>query len=168
MVKVGMAAMAAVAFGAVFAASPAFADTSSDQIKALEGRFAAAVSAKDLDGIMKVYAPGDGLFVFDVVPPRQYVGAAAYRKDWAAFLASYKGSIKFSLSDLVVQTDGSVGWGHSIQRVVGVGDNGQASDMTVRVTDVYRRIEGRWLIVQEHVSVPVDLATGKADLASKP
>jgi hypothetical protein len=36
------------------------------------------------------------------------------------------------------------------------------------VTDVYRKIKGKWLIVQEHVSFPVDLATGKADLLSKP
>jgi len=31
-----------------------------------------------------------------------------------------------------------------------------------------RRMGGKWLIFQEHVSVPVDLATGKADLLSKP
>jgi hypothetical protein len=33
---------------------------------------------------------------------------------------------------------------------------------------VYRKLRGHWLIVQEHVSVPVDLDTGKADLLSKP
>jgi len=38
----------------------------------------------------------------------------------------------------------------------------------VRVTDVYRKVGGAWLIVLEHVSVPVDLGTGKGDLASKP
>jgi len=36
------------------------------------------------------------------------------------------------------------------------------------VSDVYRKIHGKWLIVQEHVSVPVDLNTGKPDLLSKP
>jgi ketosteroid isomerase-like protein len=38
----------------------------------------------------------------------------------------------------------------------------------VRITDVYRKIGGKWLIVLEHVSVPVDLATGKPDMLSKP
>jgi ketosteroid isomerase-like protein len=38
----------------------------------------------------------------------------------------------------------------------------------MRLTDVYRRINGQWLIEHEHVSVPVDLDTGKPDLASKP
>ena len=41
-------------------------------------------------------------------------------------------------------------------------------DLTVRVTDVYKKIKGKWLIVHEHVSVPVDLDTDKPDLQSKP
>jgi hypothetical protein len=40
--------------------------------------------------------------------------------------------------------------------------------LSVRVTDVLRKVNGKWLIVQEHVSVPVDLATAKADLTSRP
>jgi ketosteroid isomerase-like protein len=40
--------------------------------------------------------------------------------------------------------------------------------MTARVTDVYRKVAGHWRIVQEHVSVPVDLASGKPDFTSKP
>jgi ketosteroid isomerase-like protein len=38
----------------------------------------------------------------------------------------------------------------------------------VRVTDVYKKINGNWLVIHEHVSVPVDLDTGKPDLTSKP
>jgi hypothetical protein len=36
------------------------------------------------------------------------------------------------------------------------------------VTDCYRKVDGKWLVTVESVSVPVDMATGKADLASKP
>ncbi len=46
--------------------------------------------------------------------------------------------------------------------------NGKALELTVGVTDVYRKINGKWLIVHEHVSVPVDPNTGQADLQSKP
>jgi ketosteroid isomerase-like protein len=45
---------------------------------------------------------------------------------------------------------------------------GHPIDRPVRVTDGYRKIAGNWLIALEHVSVPVDLATGKAVLTSKP
>ena len=40
--------------------------------------------------------------------------------------------------------------------------------MTFRLTDRLKKIKGKWLIVHEHGSFPVDLATGKADLLSKP
>jgi ketosteroid isomerase-like protein len=49
---------------------------------------------------------------------------------------------------------GSLGYGHSIQRVSGAMRDGKTLDLTVRVTDVYRKIGGKWLIVHEHVSVP--------------
>jgi ketosteroid isomerase-like protein len=106
--------------------------------------------------------------VFDVIPPRQYVGAKAYRKDWEEFLASFKGTLKFEVSDLNVIVAGTMGYGHSIQRIIGTDTKGQPIDLTVRVTDVYRKIKDHWMIVQEHVSVPVDLDTGKPDLSSKP
>ena len=73
--------------------APAWADAGAD-IRALEDRFVAAFKAKDVDAIMKLYVPGQALVVFDVVPPRQYVGAAAYRKDWQTFLGNFDGPIK--------------------------------------------------------------------------
>jgi uncharacterized protein (TIGR02246 family) len=155
-------AISAMAFG-----TPARADARGD-IKALEDRFVAAFKAKDVDAIMKTYAPGQTLVVFDVVPPRQYVGAAAYRKDWQTFLGSFDGPITVELTDLDVGADRNLAYSHSIQRVSGTDKQGKKLDLTVRVTDVYQKIRGRWLIVHEHVSVPVDLDTDKPDLASKP
>jgi len=150
-----------------FLASPACANDKSD-IEALENHFAAAVEAKDLDGIMKGYAPGQAIFVFDVVPPRQYVGWDAYRKDWQGFISGFKGPIKFTISDLSVSTDGTIGYSHSIQHIVGTDTKGKPTDLTLRLTDVYRKMGGKWKIVQEHVSVPVDLVTGKPDFTSAP
>jgi uncharacterized protein (TIGR02246 family) len=148
------------------------ADTKSKdeaEIRALEQRFSAAFKAKDIDTIMSGYVPDETLFVFDVVPPRQYVGAKAYRKDWEDFLAAFPGPVDtFEISDLSVMTDGNLGVSHSIQRAVLTDKDGKKADITFRVTDVYRKIKGKWLIVHEHVSVPVDLVTGKADLSAKP
>jgi ketosteroid isomerase-like protein len=64
--------------------------------------------------------------------------------------------------------DGNLGFSHGIQHVLGTGKQGHPIDRTVRVTDGYRKVGGDWLIVLEDISVPVDLATGKPDLASKP
>jgi len=148
-------------------AATARADPTAD-IKALEDRFVAAFKAKDVDGIMKVYAPGQTLLVFDVVPPRQYVGAAAYRKDWETFLGSFDGPITVELTSLDVGADRNLAYSHSIQRVAGTDKQGKKLDLTVRVTDIYKKTRGRWQIIHEHVSVPVDLETDKPDLNSKP
>jgi uncharacterized protein (TIGR02246 family) len=149
-----------------FSAS-AWADAVGD-IRALEDRFVAAFRAKDLDAIMKVYTPDQTLVVFDVVPPRQYVGVAAYRKDWQAVLDSFDGPITVERSDLDIVADRNLAYSHCIDHVVGTDKQGKKLDMTLRVTDVYKKIRGRWLVIHEHVSVPVDLATNKPDLASKP
>ncbi|HEY5238687.1 MAG TPA: nuclear transport factor 2 family protein [Rhizomicrobium sp.] len=151
--------------------SPAIAapmSGSEAQIKALEDKFAAAFNAKDVDAIMSFYVPDESLFVFDVGVPRQHVGAKDYRKDWEDLLGGFKGPIKFELSDLSITAEGSLGFGHSIQRVTGTDTKGKPVDFTVRVTDGYRKIKGKWLIAQEHVSVPVNFDTGKADMMSKP
>jgi uncharacterized protein (TIGR02246 family) len=149
-----------------FSAS-AWADAAAD-IRALEDRYIAAFKAKDVDAIMKVYAPDQTLVVFDVVPPRQYVGAAAYRKDWQTVFGSFDGPITVELTDLDVVADRNLAYSHSIQHVAGTNKHDKKVDLTVRVTDVYKKAHGRWQIIHEHVSVPIDLETDKPDLASKP
>ena len=146
----------------------ASAATMSDeaQIKALESQFSAAFNAKDVTAIMKVYTPD--VFVFDAGIPRQYVGAAAYRKDWTDFLATFKGKLKFEMSDLAITVDGTMAASHSIQHVSGTDTKGKPAEFVVRVSDVYRKAGGHWLISMEHVSVPIDFATGKPDMMSKP
>jgi ketosteroid isomerase-like protein len=146
-------------------------DTAADEakIKALEEQFVADVNAHNLDAIMSHYS--NDVLVFDVVPPRQYVGADAYRKDWEGLLGEFK-TYKLDISDLSVSSDGQLAWSHSIQHLGGtqvVKKKTHKIDMTVRVTDVYKKINGEWKIVHEHVSMPIDLDHGaKADLSSKP
>ena len=138
------------------------------EIKALEERLAKAVAAKNVDAIMESYVADESLHVFDVIPPRQYVGAKAYRKDWSDFLSMFDGPITFELSDLAVTTAGTMAYGHCVQHMSGTDKKGKKIDLTVRVTDVYRKANGKWLIVHEHVSVPVDFENGKPDMSSKP
>ena len=161
----------ALVAGCLSAGLPARAQMKDEQeIRALEDRFAAAFNAKDLDAIMKMYVPGNDLFVFDVGVPRQHVGWDDYKKDWQDFLAMFSGPIKFEISDLSITSDGMIAYGHSIQHVSGKAADGSSMDMTVRVTDVYRKMDGKWLVVQEHVSVPIDFSSGRPmpDLMSKP
>jgi uncharacterized protein (TIGR02246 family) len=136
-------------------------------IRTLEDKFARAFNAGDMDAMMKNYVPDKSLVVFDVVPPREHLGADAYRKAWVGFFATFQGTPKIDITDLGIDTDGNLAFSHSIQHVTGTDKHGRPVDRTVRVTDGYRKVGGEWLIVLEHISVPVDLRTGKPDLASK-
>lgn len=152
------------------AASASTSAADEQAIRTLEDQFAAAVKAGNVDAIMSAYVPDESLHVFDLTPPRQYVGAAAYRKDWQEMLGTFPAGLSdFSISDLAITVgDSSLAASHSIQHMAAVDKSGNKVDMTVRVSDVYRKINGKWLIADEHVSVPVDLATGKPDMSSKP
>jgi uncharacterized protein (TIGR02246 family) len=164
-----LAALAAASITIPTLLAPVVSGAQSDGIEAirhLEERFTAAFNAKDLDRIMEAYAPD--VFVFDLVPPRQYVGWEAYRADWKTLLGGFKGPLTFTMSDLAIRADGDLAYSHSIQHLVGTNLDGSKADLTVRVSDVYRRIEGHWKIVLEHVSVPVNLATGRPDFTSAP
>lgn len=136
------------------------------QIMALEKAFNDAFSAKNVTLIMSNYAR-DGLFVFDVTPPRQHVGWADYKKDWEDLFAANPGPVRSEIKDLSVTVVGPVAYSHFVQDGHFTTKSGVKTELVVRVTDVYRKMGGKWKIVQEHVSVPVDLATMKPDMMSK-
>lgn len=129
-----------------------------EQLRELEMTVANAFNNKDLDALMAVYATDDSLFVFDVVgPPGVSRGWAAYREAFSHMFAAIDGPLSFSMSDLSIEVSGDVAYSRSLQRVSGThAKDGKAFDYTVRATDVYRKIRGKWLIVQEHLSLPVD------------
>lgn len=146
-----------------------YAQTSDEaQIRALENRFGVAFKAKDVDSIMANYKHSPDLVFFDVVPRSEYLGWDTYKKDWQGFFASIGPITLFEVKDLRVNVDANVAYSYSFQHYQAITKAGGSRDVTVRVTDVYRKSGDKWLIVQEHVSVPVDFQTGKADLQSKP
>jgi ketosteroid isomerase-like protein len=45
---------------------------------------------------------------------------------------------------------------------------GHKLDMWVRFTECYRKTNGHWLAIHDHVSVPADFDSGKAVMDLKP
>ena len=144
------------------------ADADKAAIQALEDTYNEGFNSKDVDKVMSVYAPGKQLFVFDVVPPREYRGWEAYKKDFEGLFSSFPGPMKNTISEQTIHVVGSIAYGHNIQTGEFVGKDGSTVKLIVRTTDIYRKMNGKWLIVEEHNSVPIDLATMKPDLLSKP
>jgi ketosteroid isomerase-like protein len=138
------------------------------EIQMLQSRRDAAIKAKDIDGIMASYVNSDQLVVFDLVPPRQYKGWNSYKENWQGFLNGCKDSPTWETSDLHTMGGQGYAFSHSIAHLTCTDQKSAKMDMTLRVTDGYANFKGKWLIVHEHISVPVDPATGKADMESKP
>ena len=135
-------------------------------VKSLYDQFTKAFNKGDVNGIMAFYAPD--VFVFDLAPPREYPTWAAYKKDWQDLFDMFPGPVATSVSELHITVAGSVAYTHFINDTRLNAKDGSKTHLVARVTDVLRKQNGKWLIVLEHVSVPVDPGTGKSDLLSKP
>jgi uncharacterized protein (TIGR02246 family) len=122
--------------------------------------YAKAVRARDIDRVMSLYAPD--IVSFDVDPPLRYAGTENKRGAWQAFFAAHPGPIGYELRELNVTAQGDLAFVHSVNHVTGTLANGHPGDLWVRWTACLRRIDGVWLVVHDHVSVPADLAHGRA------
>jgi ketosteroid isomerase-like protein len=133
--------------------------------RVIEG-FAEALRAKDLDGVMSMYAPE--VVTFDVVPPLQYVGADALRKRWEEVFSSLPGSIGYEIADLSITVGEDMAFTHYFPRTSATLPTGQKIGNWLRCTACFRKIGGQWLLVHDHISAPIDVQTGRAVLDLKP
>jgi ketosteroid isomerase-like protein len=139
------------------------------EIQTAYDNWAKAFAAKDLNGVMAMYAPGADLIAYDIVPPLQYKGADAYRKDYADFFAQFAGPIQVQIADQHIEAGRTVAFAYGLEHLTGKLTNGTNLDAWIRWTDGWKRMDdGRWRVVHEHISVPIDMATGKARMDLKP
>jgi len=122
------------------------------QIQQLIDGWAKALRVKNVEAVMSHYAPQ--IVLFDILPPLLYRGANAYRKNWEEWFATWQGPIGYEIRDLGITVGDDVAFSHSLNRISGRRTNGEDTDVWVRVTAGFRKIDGKWLITHEHVSVP--------------
>lgn len=120
----------------------------------------------DLDGIKPIHAPD--MVSFDIEPPLRHLGAQAKCRNWAGAFAAYQGPLGYEIRDLTIAVSGDVAFAHSLNRISGTLKNGNKADYWVRWTTCFRKIDDEWLMVHDHVSVPLDLKSGKALLNLQP
>ena len=119
-----------------------------------------ALGARDIDGVLSLYSPD--VVSFDIVPPLRYSGADHKRRAWQAAFAAYAGPIAYEVRDLNVTTHGELAYVYSLNHVSGTLADGHQSDLWLRWTACFRRVDGVWLVVHDHASVPADLEHGQA------
>ena len=125
-----------------------------------------AIHAKDIDGVMSLYAPNIVSFHFG--PPLQYAGTNNRRRSWQEVFEIYPGPIVCEVRDLHVTTLGELAFVHSINQLHVTLASGRASTLWVRWTLCFREIDGAWLVVHDHVSFPADIEHGQAILNLTP
>jgi len=140
--------------------------TSEQEIRAIIQQHQDAIRSKNVDRIMALYDPEAVLF--DVKPPFQITGAAAYRRTWEECLPYFPepNSFGFETRDLAISVSGDMAFAHWLFRFTGDPDH-PAMKQWMRITSVARRRNGAWKVVHEHLSVPFDRETGKAVLTLK-
>jgi uncharacterized protein (TIGR02246 family) len=125
-----------------------------------------AIRAMDIESVMSSFTPD--LVSFDIEPPLQHVGADAKRKNWARAFSMYQRPLGYEVRDLAITAGDDVAFAHSLNRISGTLKNGQRNDAWVRWTGCLKKIDGRWLIAHDQVSVPLDVASGKGLLDLEP
>ena len=146
-------------------AAPGNADDT-QEIRVWLDRWTKAFSKQDVDSIMALYA--DDVVAYDIVPPLQYIGKAAYRADYQQFFSQYEGDLHVEVRDLHLGAIGDLGYAAGLELISGTLRNGQKASVWLRFTSLFRKSDGHWLDFHDHVSVPADIASGKAMLDMKP
>lgn len=134
---------------------------------AVEG-FRQAVLGKDMNGIARYYWNSPELVVFDVITPLSYVGWDSFRKDWEGFFVDFKTISLYDWSDVNVEASGDLGYLRAFIHMKGELNNGEQLEMRVRDTAIFRRIDGRWVVIHDHGSVPFDSFQSRRAIVNGP
>src|SRR6185295_20149858 len=92
-------------------------------IRGLADRWAKAIRAKDVDGVVANYAPE--VVAFDIVPPLRSVGIDAQREGLEAWFATWRGPIGYDLRDLTITAGDDVAFSQSLNRIRGTKTDGE-------------------------------------------
>jgi ketosteroid isomerase-like protein len=139
---------------------------SEDEIRALMDERANAARSKDVDRIMAQFAPNVRSYEF--APPLQILGAGAVREICEQGYAAFPGTFEFETRDLHITAGDDVAFCYGFDHIRGTTHDGVMGDVWTRATTCFRKIDGKWLITHQHLSVPADLANGKAYVDLEP
>jgi uncharacterized protein (TIGR02246 family) len=122
------------------------------EIRELIGRWAKAVRDKDFDGILARHSAD--MLMFDVPPPFESKGVEAYRETWNLFYSCQPEPIAFDIQRIEVVAGADVAFVAALMQCEEEGKSGELTKLDFRLTVGLRKIEGEWIILHEHHSVP--------------
>ncbi|MDE2466376.1 MAG: nuclear transport factor 2 family protein [Alphaproteobacteria bacterium] len=138
-------------------AAPAF--NAPNDVSAIEQIEATIQSATDMKKIIDYYAPN--AVVLDIYAPGIYRGRKQIMAGFQPQLATIK-SMTDNMSEMNVASDGRFACAAMQIGFKTLLKNGKSVAMSVREIDAFKKIQGKWMIVQQHISLPADPKTGMA------
>ncbi|HEX2316259.1 MAG TPA: nuclear transport factor 2 family protein [Thermomonospora sp.] len=152
-----------------FALADSGADRASgaEEVRDVHRRWFDDTATKDLDGMMEAIA--DDVVSYEHGVPLQYVGIDAVREVCRRGLeAAGEGTVTLDVPGLevLVRDDLAVTWGLDHVRVER--PDGPPVDSWSRGTRVFRRRDGAWVMIHQHLSYPLDPDTGQARTDLRP
>lgn len=122
------------------------------QIRTLIERWAEAVHAGDMDGVLADHAAD--IVMFDVPPPNQGVrGIDAYRETWPPFF-EWQRRASFEIESLEVTAGEDVAYAQALLRCGTEKELADNPENRLRLTLGLRKERGRWVVAHEHHSFP--------------
>jgi ketosteroid isomerase-like protein len=140
------------------------------EVQAIERKLMSLYSndlPRHVNEIMEYFDDTPEMLQFDVMSPREFKGAA-FRKHFNDLATTFSSSIKVDIMDMQTHADNHLAFVSSLQHSYGTDPKGKPFEFTIRVTDCFRKVNGKWKIVHQHVSFPIEsMESGKADFQSK-
>ncbi len=124
------------------------------EIRTLIERWAEAVRAADLDGVVADHT--DDMVMFDVPPPSPLRGIGAYRESWLPFYKwqrEHDGVFEIISMDVTAGTE--VAFAHALLRCGSRNASPSDPDSYLRLTIGLRKSAGRWQVAHDHHSYPL-------------
>jgi uncharacterized protein (TIGR02246 family) len=129
-------------------------------IRAVIDAIAKAVRTNDVGAFLAHAAPD--IVVFDLIPPLEHKGEEAVRRSWSFALGSFEGPIEYEVDHLDISISGDIAFSRSLAHYGGTTKEGTRITNHLRSTLGFRKIEGQWKVIHEHLSVPFDMKSGRA------
>jgi ketosteroid isomerase-like protein len=120
-----------------------------------------ALARQDVDRLMALSSPDVQLFHLE--PPLRLEGLEAYRRLWRACEPDRGDALRPTCRDMSVSAGTDIGFANFLMAVrIPAASGGDERDAWIRGTLCFEKEDGRWQVVHEHRSAPIDFRTGRA------
>lgn len=136
------------------------------EIRRMMHAWSRALEAKDVEGLVRDYAPDAVLY--DAIPPYKTLGVENIRQVWENCLPYFPDVFTSEHRDIQIHVAGETAFAHCVHHFVPTPPDHPSGQTWMRATIGYRKRLGKWQVVHEHVSVPFNPLNNQAWFIADP